>query len=53
MADARKLFPGPHKLYGGIVVGEAYRVDQDRKVAGMPFAPATSVHGAWAARRRY
>ena len=39
MADARKLFPGPHKLYGGIVVGEAYRVDQDRKVAGMPFSP--------------
>jgi type IV secretion system protein VirD4 len=39
MADARKLFPGPHKLYGGIVVGEAYRVDQDRKVAGIPFNP--------------
>ena len=39
MADARKLFPGPHKLYGGMVVGEAYRVDQDRKVAGMPFNP--------------
>ena len=40
MADARKLFPGPHKLYGGIVVGEAYRVDHDQTVAGIPFGPA-------------
>ena len=39
MADARKLFPGPHHVYGGIVVGEAYRVDHDRNVAGMPFSP--------------
>jgi type IV secretion system protein VirD4 len=39
MADARKLFRGPHPVYGGIVVGEAYRVDQDRKVAGMRFDP--------------
>jgi type IV secretion system protein VirD4 len=39
MADARKLFRGPHPLYGGIVVGEAYRVDQDRSVAGMRFDP--------------
>jgi type IV secretion system protein VirD4 len=23
------LFPGPHQAYGGVVVGEAYRVDQD------------------------
>ncbi len=34
LADARKLFPGPHPAYGGVVVGEAYRVDQD-KVAGV------------------
>jgi type IV secretion system protein VirD4 len=39
MADTRKLFRGPHPLYGGIVVGEAYRVDQDSKVAGMRFDP--------------
>lgn len=35
---ARKLFSGPHPAYGGIVVGEAYRVDQD-KVAGVRFDP--------------
>ena len=29
IAEARKLFPGPHPAYGGVVVGEAYRVDQD------------------------
>jgi type IV secretion system protein VirD4 len=39
MADARKLFRGPHPVYGGIVVGEAYRVDQD-KVAGVRFDPS-------------
>ena len=39
MADARKLFPGPHPEYGGVVVGEAYRVDQD-KVAAIRFDPA-------------
>lgn len=38
MRDARKLFPGPHPVYGGIVVGEAYRVDQD-SVAHVPFDP--------------
>ncbi len=38
MNDARKLFPGPHPAYGGVVVGEAYRVDQDR-VAGVRFNP--------------
>ena len=37
MADARKLFGGPHPLYGGIVVGEAYRVDHDRSIAGTRF----------------
>lgn len=36
---ARRLFPGPDETYGGIVVGEAYRVDQDR-VARRAFNPA-------------
>ncbi len=35
---ARELFPGPHPEYGGVVVGEAYRVDQDT-VAGIGFDP--------------
>jgi len=39
MAEARRLFPGPHPEYGGVVVGEAYRVDQD-EVASGPFDPA-------------
>jgi type IV secretion system protein VirD4 len=38
MAAAQKRFPGPHPLYGGIVVGEAYRVDED-KVAKERFDP--------------
>ena len=45
MADARRLFPGHDPVYGGIVVGEAYRVDQDRGVrtlrgALLPFDPS-------------
>jgi type IV secretion system protein VirD4 len=39
MKEALRLFPGPHPVYGGVVVGEAYRVDQD-KVAGVCFDPA-------------
>lgn len=39
MREARSLFPGGTDDYGGIVVGEAYRVDQD-KVANKPFNPA-------------
>jgi type IV secretion system protein VirD4 len=39
MRDARHLFPGRDDTYGGIVVGEAYRVDQDR-VARQAFDPA-------------
>jgi type IV secretion system protein VirD4 len=35
----RRLFPGPDPAFGGIVVGEAYRVDQDR-VAERAFDPA-------------
>jgi type IV secretion system protein VirD4 len=38
MRDAVQLFPGPHPVYGGVVVGEAYRVDLD-KVAGVRFDP--------------
>jgi type IV secretion system protein VirD4 len=39
MRKVRELFPGPTAEYGGLVVGEAYRVDQD-SVASMPFDPA-------------
>jgi type IV secretion system protein VirD4 len=39
MGRALQTFPGPDPLYGGVVVGEAYRVDQD-KVARLPFNPA-------------
>jgi type IV secretion system protein VirD4 len=37
--QARRLFPGPDPAYGGIVLGEAYRVDQDR-AARRAFDPA-------------
>ena len=41
MDRARKLFPGPDPAYGGLVVGEAYRVDQDRAArGGRAFDPA-------------
>ncbi len=30
MKAAQKRFPGPDPVYGGIVVGEAYRVDEDK-----------------------
>ncbi|MDE2390799.1 MAG: conjugal transfer protein TraG, partial [Rhodospirillales bacterium] len=33
MAAARERFPGPNPAFGGIVVGEAYRVDQDKIAA--------------------
>ena len=39
MKEAKKLFPGPDPEFGGIVVGEAYRVDQDRVASG-PFDPS-------------
>jgi type IV secretion system protein VirD4 len=29
MKEAQQLFPGPSPVYGGVVVGEAYRVDED------------------------
>ncbi len=38
MRDARRLFPGPDPAHGGLVVGEAYRVDEDR-VAKRAFDP--------------
>ena len=38
IAKAAQLFPGANKSFGGVVVGEAYRVDQD-KVAHVPFDP--------------
>ena len=40
MERARELFPGPDPEYGGLVVGEAYRVDQDRAAQRGPFKPA-------------
>ena len=40
LGDAKKLFPGPDPVHGGIAVGEAYRVDHDQSVAGIPFDPA-------------
>jgi type IV secretion system protein VirD4 len=39
IAKAREVFPGPSAAFGGIVVGEAYRVDRDR-VAAVAFDPA-------------
>lgn len=32
LTEAQRLFPGPDPDHGGLVVGEAYRVDQDRAV---------------------
>lgn len=39
MRAARRLFPGSDEAHGGIVVGEAYRVDQDH-VARQAFDPS-------------
>ena len=39
MRDARNLFPGMDPAYGGIVVGEAYRVDEDPVARRVRFAP--------------
>lgn len=38
MCDLRHLFPGADPAHGGVVVGEAYRVDRD-SVAGVAFNP--------------
>lgn len=45
LKEERRLFSGPDPAYGGIVVGEAYRVDLDRGVQDLrgrtlPFDPA-------------
>ncbi|MHB8284500.1 MAG: type IV secretory system conjugative DNA transfer family protein [Caulobacteraceae bacterium] len=32
MKAAQALFPSPDPVFGGVVIGEAYRVDQDRRV---------------------
>ena len=39
MKQAQKLFPGPDPAYGGIVVGEAYRVDHDPVARRSRFSP--------------
>ena len=39
MREARKLFPGPDPAYGGIVIGEAYRVDEDPVARRTRFNP--------------
>ena len=39
IARARDVFPGPSPVFGGLVVGEAYRVDRD-KVAAVAFDPS-------------
>jgi len=37
--EARELFPGPDPAHGGIVVGEAYRVDEDPVARRRRFDP--------------
>ena len=44
MQEAQQLFSGPHPAYGGVVVGEAYRVDQDKAASGR-FDP--NVQATW------
>ena len=39
MKEARALFPGPDPAHGGIVVGEAYRVDDDPVAKRVRFNP--------------
>ena len=40
MPRAQKAFSGPDPAYGGLVVGEAYRVDEDRAAKHGAFDPA-------------
>jgi type IV secretion system protein VirD4 len=40
MTSAQELFPGPDPAYGGLAVGEAYRVDQDAAAKRRAFNPA-------------
>jgi type IV secretion system protein VirD4 len=39
MRRATQRFPGPDPAHGGLVVGEAYRVDRDRAARRAPFDP--------------
>jgi type IV secretion system protein VirD4 len=34
MEEAKERLPGPNRDFGGLVVGECYRVDQDKKSRG-------------------
>ena len=50
MKATQALFPGPDPAFGGIVVGEAYRVDQDRglrDLRGRPMAFDPSNRRTW------
>jgi type IV secretion system protein VirD4 len=51
MGEARARFPGPNNDFGGLVVGEAYRVDQDKTSRGrfIPSNPKTWGQGGKAA----
>ena len=49
MEQARQRFPGVNPTFGGIVVGEAYRVDQD-KAASQRFDPENPQ--TWGQRRQ-
>ena len=52
MRDARHLFPGPDEVFGGIVVGEAYRVStRTASPAALLTRPARSP-AIWPARSR-
>lgn len=50
MVEARERFPGPSRDFGGLVVGEAYRVDCDKKSRGrfIPSDPKTWGQGGQA-----
>jgi type IV secretion system protein VirD4 len=52
MKAARVLFPSPDPAFGGIVVGEAYRVDQDRAARAQEahLSPSTAAPSAPGAR---
>jgi len=39
MENTKKRFPGPQEPHGGLVIGEAYRVDHDQSVVGIEFDP--------------
>lgn len=50
MVLAERRFPGPQRKYGGVVIGEAYRVDQDKSIPkefGYPVAFASKKPKTW------